>query len=392
VNATHYERRCAQNGALCDTSPCRFGFTCTDGGCRADALQPHLLRAVDVQLVESVNASQLAACSADQGADVAAGYMLCDVWHSTRALLPTFGHILGNTWLQFDATAPPPCGDSPAAWRACVSANIGAQVAALQGESPEMLFSGGLMEFLVDVNLDNQTAFPDSVCRPGSVGQWGGNNTCVPDVTTAAGQEYYLAWGRAFLDAGIRAIFFGQARLTGGSAPDGSDGVSPEGALGFAAVIEGLRAYAGQQGYGAVYFGPQAAASILLPNGTQLADWAYGAQHLEIHNAGPFLTQPLLRNGSWVYQQYGPGDFHDASQANAVFGIPTVLDYDNWSGSPGVYDDIRLLASWPDDARAALVTNHYRYLRAYSPNATITIPISKWLAVPSECLCYANIS
>ena len=58
------------------------------------------------------------------------------------------------------------------------------------------------MEFLDISNLDDPSVFPNSVCRPGSVGQWGGNTTCVPDVTTLAGQAYYIAWGKAFIDAG----------------------------------------------------------------------------------------------------------------------------------------------------------------------------------------------
>lgn len=119
-----------------------------------------------------------------------------------------------------------------------------------------------------------------------------------------ATQDYYSAWGRVFLDAGIRALFFGQARLTGGSAPDGSDDVAPDGAEGFAAVAGALRAYAAAKGYGDIYVGPQAAAAITLANGSNIADWAYGAQHLEVHaNGGPaaaYLTQPTLRNGSFV--------------------------------------------------------------------------------------------
>jgi hypothetical protein len=40
-----------------------------------------------------------------------------------------------------------------------------------------------------------------------------------------------------------------------------------------------------RSGYGRVYFGPQAASGFELANGTDLADWAYGAQHLYARGA-----------------------------------------------------------------------------------------------------------
>ena len=69
------------------------------------------------------------------------------------------------------------------------------------------------------------------------------------------------------------------------------------------------------------------------------------------------------------------------------------LDYDNYSSDPAVYDDIRRLAAWRGTAsRQQLVIDHYRYLRSYNPSASITVPFSKWLAVPAEAQCYANVS
>jgi hypothetical protein len=56
--------------------------------------------------------------------------------------------------------------------------------------------------------------------------------------------------------------------------------VSTRAAEGFAQVLSNLKAYAQIKGYGRVYFGPQAASGFELENGTELADWAYGAQHL----------------------------------------------------------------------------------------------------------------
>lgn len=407
VNKTHFTRHDAHSGVLCDIGRCMAGFSCMGASCRGESLADHILRAADFQIVESVPVSQLNSCSASQAADVAAGLMLCDVWHSTKTAQPTFGHILGNTWVHFGfgpGADAAPCNSTPAAWRACFGKNIGQMVTALQAESPHLLFSGGLMEFLTAPNLDSVTDFPGSACVPGSQGAWGDNTTCIPDITRAAAQEYYIDWGRNFLDGGIRAIFFGQARLTGGSSPDDSDDVSPQGAAGFKIVIDTLRAYALQKGYGDVYFGPQAAAAITLANGINVADWAYGAQHLEPH--GGFLTLPTLRNGSYVatsQRVYGPGDFHDASLSNSGGRSSTsssnssstcvVLDYDNFSGDPLIYDDIRRLAAVNSTrARCQLITDHYRYLRSYNYRAVVSIPFSKVLTVPAECSCYANVS
>ena len=399
INSTHYERKDTKTQQVCDISACRFGFSCQTNSCRGDSISAHLPRAADYQIVESVPSSQFDNCSSSHAEDVNSGYMLCDVLHSTRQTKPTFGHILGNTWVSFgfgpNATHPE-CSSSPKAWRNCFGENIGAQVRAFQGESPEILFSGGLMEFLTSLNVDYPENYPEGYCINGTVGQWGDNSTCVPDVTLPLAQEYYIDWGRKFLDAGIRAIFFGQADLTGGHAGQGADGVSPEGAIGFSVVINTLKAYASISGYGDVYFAPQASAGIILPNGTQIADWVYGAQHLQPQRNGTFLTLPLLKNGSYVWNQYGPGDQHDASRHNSGASIngdadalPTVLDYDNFSSDPNVYDDVRRLASWPNATRAALVSNHYRWMRAYSGgNAVISIPITKWLAVPQQCQCF----
>jgi hypothetical protein len=132
--------------------------------------------------------------------------MLCEVLHATAAVRPTFGLELGNTWL----TAPTPTRGSIGAcrfgnasgWRACVGANVARQRALLAARSPHLLVSAGLMEFLARPNLDDPALFPDQCCVKGSVGQWGSNTTCVPDVTTQCAQDYYASWGKTFLDAG----------------------------------------------------------------------------------------------------------------------------------------------------------------------------------------------
>jgi hypothetical protein len=388
INETHYERRSQLTNELCDISSCRFSFKChrTDHTCRANTLIEHTYRAVDYQLVSNIRADQLQHCT-NHTTDVKNGFMLCDVWHATKVTKPTFGHLLGFTWLTLGS--PFFCPGPASEWRKCVGRNLAIQVRALVAESPELLISGGLMEFIHKTNLDDPSLFPDKICRPGSIGCWGDNQTCAPDVTQPAIQDYYVAWGKEFLDAGIRAIFFGQARMTGGTAEDGTDGVSRKGGLGFAIVIDRLKEYARSKSYGQVYFGPQASASIIA-NGVNIADWVYGAQHLEPHSTFTYLTQPLLRNGSYIYPLYGPGDFHDANRLSATFGIPTILDYDNWTADEKIYDDIRFLAAWPNDQRPTLVKNHYRNLRLYNNLATVSIPISKWLAVPHQCRCYVK--
>ena len=44
-----------------------------------------------------------------------------------------------------------------------------------------------------------------------------------------------------------------------------------------------------------------------------------------MHTLAPFLSQPLLRNGSYIRNVYGPGDFHDANLLNA-FAIIVVVN------------------------------------------------------------------
>jgi hypothetical protein len=73
--------------------------------------------------------------------------------------------------------------------------------------------------------------------------------SCVPDVTTKCIQDYYVSWGKAYLDGGVRAFFFGQSRLTGSGRACNADGtgcsrVSTAGAAGFAIVLQQLKDYA----------------------------------------------------------------------------------------------------------------------------------------------------
>eukprot|EP01048_Picozoa_sp_COSAG05_P028206 COSAG05_NODE_8631_length_686_cov_0.863714_1_plen_174_part_00 len=162
------------------------------------------------------------------------------------------------------------------------------------------MISSGLMEFLHKSNLDDPTNWDSRCCHQKSVGRWGAN-TCIPDIKTTCIQEYYTQWGRIFLDAGSRALFFGQARLTGGGRACNSDGtgcsrVSKDGAAGFQVVVANLREYAHNKGYGRIYLGPQAASGFELVDGTELADWVYGAQHL--FASRQWLVQPFSVNGT----------------------------------------------------------------------------------------------
>ena len=80
--------------------------------------------------------------------------------------------------------------------------------------------------------------------------------------------------------------------------------VSTRGVEGFAKVLSNLKAYAQTQGYGRVYFGPQAASGFELENGTELADWAYGAQHL--YASGNWLVcKPTSPNVAGLTAQDG---------------------------------------------------------------------------------------
>lgn len=381
VNATAFVRtRCSDSKSTGAVEQCRAGFRCIADSCVSDDLRVHLQRAVDYQIVESVPASEVSQCRTDPLEDARAGRMLCEVLHGTLALQPTFALELGNTWATF---SPGGSRDNctwytPAEWRACYGINIARQAAAAQSRSPHLVVSAGLMEFLDKANLDDPSLFPERCCVKGSVGQWGGKSTCVPDVQTACAQDYYVAMGQMFMDAGCRAFSFGQARLTGGGRPGLDSRVSKDGAAGFAAVITRLRAHAASKGFGPTWYGPQAAAGFELANGTDVADWVYGAQHLFARQA--WLVQPFGRNGtapSHGEQWYGSGDYHDVNRVNNANGIPVLLDFDNFSGEEAVPDDIRRLSAWPNATRAKLLVNLWRTLRFYNPRAVLSVPLAK---------------
>ena len=394
VNATHFAyRSCAANAPPLPLPhhACHNNFTCapSTGSCVAnEGIATHLLRSVAAQIVESVDTAEAATCdAAHPERDAAAGKMLCEVLHGVTRTQPTFVHSLGNTWLTASATGGGTFGSctyaNASGWRRCVGANIAKQTALIHAAAPHALLNAGLMEFLASSNLVNSTDFAARCCVKGSVGQWGANSTCVPRVRDACAQQYYIEWGKTFMDAGIRSFFFGQSRLTGGGRPCEADGtrcsrVAVEGVAGFAVVLRALKAYARDSDYGAVYFGPQAASGFELQNGTELADFSYGAQHLFSRNG--FLVQPynvrgmLPAKGS---QWYGGSDWHDANRANQYHDLPVLLDFDNFSGDDTVEDDVRRLASWPNATRTQFVATLWHSLRLYNPSATLCIPLSK---------------
>ena len=292
INRTHHAVGSCMSGDLSahTAHPCDAGFECqpSTGACTADQISSHMRKSVDFQIVETVDADEVSRCK-DPVTDAAQGRMLCEVLAATAATQPTFGHSLGNTWLSAPSTGNGTidgCSfSSPAAWRSCIGANIAKQAALLVKRSPHLMLCAGLMEFLSKYNLDHPEQFETECCQAGSMGQWGRNDTCVPDIRTKCIQDYYIAWGKVFLDAGIRAFFFGQSRLTGGGRTCNDDGtgcsrVSIQGAQGFATVIQELKAYARQRDLGPVFFGPQAASGFELADGTELANWAYGTQKI----------------------------------------------------------------------------------------------------------------
>ena len=76
-------------------------------------------------------------------------------------------------------------------------------------------------------------------------------------------------------------------------------------------------------------------------------------------------------------QWYGSDDFHDVNRVNNKQSLPVLLDFDNFSGKEGTPDDIRRLSSWPNSTRSELVRTLWHILRLYSPNASLSIPLSK---------------
>ena len=348
-------------------------------------------RSVDYQIVETVNVDELSHCSSDDPLnDARAGRMLCEILYATQIIQPTFGHSLGNTWL----TRSPANGNgsidsctynTASGWRECVGRNVAKQTTLLLARAPHLLFTAGLMEFLHRANLDNSpnTTTFKQCCIANTIGQWGSNETCVPDVQTRCVQEYYVAWGKVYLDAGIRAFFFGQARLTAGGRSCNKDGtgcsrVSVKGATGFFNVITRLQSYADTKGYGDIFFGPQAASGFELDNGTEIAHWAYGAQHLFARDG--WLVQPFGVNGtapSRSVQWYGAGDLHDANRLNNANGLPVLVDFDNFSGEEDKPDDIRRLSSWSNNTRSQFVKTLWHTMRVYNSRVTVSIPLSK---------------
>jgi hypothetical protein len=235
---------------------------------------------VDFQIVETKNADEAASCNNNPEIDAIAGKMLCEILHATNSTKPTFGHSLGNTWETAPASqrgSIDSCNFTTASeWRSCIGANVAKQAALLTARSPHLLISAGLMEFLAQSNLDNPSdANFNKCCRKGTIGQWGAKTTCVPDVTTPCVQNYYTEWGKVYMDAGIRAFFFGQSRLTGSGRscdPDGTgcSRVSLAGVAGFKIVLANLKSYAQSKAYGKVYFGPQAASGFEEEDGTEV--------------------------------------------------------------------------------------------------------------------------
>jgi len=325
--------------------------------------------------VQDYPAAQLLACGASAAEDIAAGRIGCDARRSTAQLLARFGLFLGNTWIAFPG-GPGQCASSPdaAAWRSCVVDNLELTIARFHAQAPTMLAATHLAEY---VHKNNAPQSWPGLCVSGSVGHWGAD-TCIPDVAgSAAARQYLTDWGKAHIDAGVRAFVFGQARLMGGSAP-GTNDVSASGAAGFKQIIDALRAHAQLRGIPHLYVGAQAASSITV-GGVEQIDFVMGAQHLELSKG--MLVHPLSTKGPFLgTTPYGPDDWHDANITNNHRRLPVLLDYDNWSSDPAIPDDIRRLAQVSNDAdRGRVLRDHVRHLHLYDPLVWLSIPVSKTL-------------
>lgn len=423
VNSTHFVLAGVPTG-------CGPGFTCHSlpvARCRSErGFAGHSAKAAGYELMASVPASQLRECTSDAGADARAGRLLCEAKHATEVLQPTLAIHFSTTWLHVSNRKGMPCdpGLEPsgsndvcrgcptaAAYRACFTKNLKAVVAAMVTASPKMLVQCDLAEALFcntaggeGCMLDDPSDFTEAkACQPGSMNKWG-PGSCVPNIRSVAGQRFYSVWGKSQLDAGCNALYWGEARMIGGSdlnnsavLPDSC--VSHAGSLGFSTVINELRTYATTQGYGPTYYGPQAACGFPLPNGTDVADFVIGAQHLQ--GIGEDLVQPLAPSGSalpaagWrgVDSYISQWDWHDANRLNNKNRLPVVLEFDNFSGQKYLLDDIRRLAATPNASRAQVLTNLWRHLSLYNPRASLSIPIIKaMLFVPDQTQCFSPIS
>ncbi len=348
---------------------CAAGTACSGGQCLGD-LRWHMERTVDLQWVQGY--SPLLLCRGRE-ADLLSGSLSCDALHSVERLQPRLGLFFGNTWITMAPDSPDPCmRNAPEEARACMQERISGLARLFHDASPNLLLVAQMSEYLHQNNVPVGD-WPD-LCVPGSQGHWGAN-TCIPDIAhSAAARAHLIAWGRIYLNAGLRGFLFGQARLMGGG--DGPS-LSLDGAEGLALIIEALRAHAQSQGIGEIYFGIQAANSAMA-RGREQADFVMGAQHLEFVDGQ--LLQPLSPQGGFILNDYGDGDYHDANIINNAGGLPVILDYDNFSSDPDTPDDIRRLAMVAnDEERRLTLRDHYRHLRIYNPNAYLSIPISKSL-------------
>jgi hypothetical protein len=423
VNATHFALAGLHRG-------CGPGFTCHSlpvAGCRSEqGFAGHAAKAAGFELIASVPASQFRNCTPDAGADAAAGKLLCEAQHATKLLQPTLAIHFSTTWLHVSNEKGQPCDPdlepsgsnnvcrgcaTAAAYRQCFTKNLKAVVTAMVSASPKMLVQCDLAEALYcdtaqgqGCMLDDPSDFTETrACQPGSMNKWG-PGSCVPNIRSASGRQFYSAWGKSQLDAGCKALYWGEARMIGGSDVNNSAAlpnscVSHAGSLGFAAVINELRSYATAQGYGPTYYGPQAACGFPLPNGTDVADFVIGAQHLQ--GIGEDLVAPLAPSGSalpgagWrgTESYISQWDWHDANRVNNKNELPVVLEFDNFSGQKYLLDDIRRLAATPNASRAQLLTNLWRHLPLYNPRASLAIPIIKALALfPDQSQCYTPIT
>jgi hypothetical protein len=383
-----FERRCDSNqqSAYCNANgqwvvqPCPEGTSCRDGGQCLGAIAWHTAQPATMQFSQGGRANQLDGCSASPQRDIEGGRLLCDIYHVVRIIKPRFGMMFGNSWVKLGGNRYDACYDlGPADGRACISRRLREIRQRLQVEAPFIMLAGQISEFVYKKNVPSDS-WP-AICRERSIDHWGAD-TCIPDLAKASGRALQVAWGKAFLDAGLRALVFGQARLQFGN--NGTNQLGLDAADRLRLIRQELTAYAQQKGYGEFYIGLQAASGAIASDGQQQADFITGAQHLIKDDSSGFLRHALSQRG---HPLYGDGDWHDANLVNNSNRLPVIVDYDN-SGDPNPdhLDDVRHLANLPNKTlRANALRDHFRFMRLYNPRAAVAIPITVTLGTKPLC-------
>jgi len=143
---------------------------------------------------------------------------LMSVLTDARKFKPTAGLHLGTTRLTRRV-----CNNTDDClcleWyymRRCILERLASFGDKLREESPYLTLSADLSEYIAAANLEQPALLP-SLCVNGSLGMWG-PNTCVPDIANSVhAREYFIDWGRTFIDAGMRVLLFSRVLRVAGN-------------------------------------------------------------------------------------------------------------------------------------------------------------------------------